>query len=118
MTFICGRCGGESIPGMFCRCFSTEEIGNIHQMLDLEHTAAKKAREAAVVQQATPLHNMAPASWDLVMADISKRDKFGLAKYGTRLQPHNGRDALIDVYQELLDAVVYMRSVIYERDGK
>jgi hypothetical protein len=57
-----------------------------------------------------------PAVWDLVLADIAERDRRGEAKYGTRLRPHNGRDALVDLYQELLDAVVYCRQAIYERD--
>lgn len=29
----------------------------------------------------------------------------------------NGRDALLDAYQEALDLVVYLRQVIYERDN-
>jgi hypothetical protein len=52
------------------------------------------------------------------MADMKARDKVGEAKYGRRLQPHNGRDALVDVYQELQDALVYCRQAIYERDHK
>jgi hypothetical protein len=56
--------------------------------------------------------------WDLVLADISARDQAGLAKYKTRLMPHNGRDALIDAYQEALDLVVYLRQAIFERDGE
>lgn len=68
--------------------------------------------------QPDPVHNELPAAWDLVLADIEKRDKFGEAKYGTRLQPHNGRDTLRDVYEEALDMVVYLRTLIYERDNK
>lgn len=59
-----------------------------------------------------------PAIWDLVLADMEARDRAGAAKYGIRLQPHNGRDALVDAYQEALDLVVYLRQAIYERDGK
>ena len=49
---------------------------------------------------------------------MEDRAEFGKAKYGMYLQPNNGRDSLIDTYQELLDAVVYIRSLIFERDGK
>ena len=65
--------------------------------------------------QPLPNHNHHPAVWDLVIEDIEKRDAYGVAKYNTRLQPHNGRDALRDVYEELLDAVVYIRQLMYER---
>lgn len=65
-----------------------------------------------------PEPNTHPVVWDLVMADMRQRDESGLAKYGTRLQPHNGRDALVDAYQEALDLVVYLRQAIAERDGR
>lgn len=72
----------------------------------------------ATIQQSPPVVTDHPAAWDLVAQDIAERDKFGLSKYGTRLQPHNGRDSMVDVYQELLDVVVYMRQMLYERDGR
>lgn len=75
-------------------------------------------RGSAVEQQTAPVKNSHPAVWDLVMADMKARDDFGASKYGTRLQPHNGRDGLIDAYQEALDLCVYLRLVIFERDGK
>ena len=68
--------------------------------------------------QPAPEKNHHPAVWDLVFLDMIERDKIGIAKYGTRLQPHNGRDFLVDGYQEILDLAVYWRGLIYERDGK
>lgn len=65
-----------------------------------------------------PIKNKHPAIWDLVLKDIKDRDEYGLKKYGTRLQPFNGKDGLVDLYQELLDAVVYIRQVIYEQENK
>jgi hypothetical protein len=38
-----------------------------------------------------------------VIADIRERREVGIGRYGTALQPHNGRDALRDLYEELLD---------------
>jgi hypothetical protein len=61
---------------------------------------------------------MEPAAWDFVMADMRSRDNMGAVKYGTRLQPYNGRDGLLDAYHEALDLVVYLRLALYERDGK
>jgi hypothetical protein len=54
--------------------------------------------------------------WELVIADMQERDQVGRARYGTPLQPFNGRDPLIDAYQEALDLVVYLRQAIEERD--
>lgn len=68
--------------------------------------------------QPPPQPNSKPAVWDLVIADMRQRDEHGTAHYGTRLQPHNGRDALVDAYQEVLDAAAYLRQVIFERDGQ
>lgn len=67
--------------------------------------------------QPAPKPNDNPAVWSLVIKDMADRDAFGYAKYGTRLQPGNGRDFLIDAYQEALDLVVYLRGAIYERDS-
>lgn len=68
------------------------------------------------VLQPDPVPNSLPAVWDLVIADMHRRDHVGRDRYATRLQPDNGRDALIDAYQEALDLAVYLRQVIYERD--
>jgi hypothetical protein len=54
----------------------------------------------------------------LVMEDLKARDKMGTDKYGTTLQTHNGRDPLLDAYQEALDLVMYLRQTLAERDGK
>jgi hypothetical protein len=71
-----------------------------------------------MAKQPKPVRNDMPASWDLVMVDIKKRDAFGEAKYGTRLQPHNGRDGLQDAYEEALDLVCYLRMCLFERDRR
>lgn len=68
--------------------------------------------------QPPPIVNNLPAVWDLVIADMQARDQEGRRKYGVPLQPFNGRDALVDAYQEILDAAVYLRQEIYERDKK
>lgn len=65
-----------------------------------------------------PKQNDLPAVWDLVRDDIADRDRSGFDKYGTRLQPNNGRNALRDAYQEALDLVVYLRQAIYEQENR
>ena len=69
-------------------------------------------------EQQNPVPSDHPAVWPLVITDMWKRDAFGERKYGTRLRPHNGRDALLDAYQEALDLCVYLRQALYERDGR
>lgn len=66
--------------------------------------------------QQDPVVNDKPCIQDLVIADIEARKQIGIERYGTVLQPYNGRDTLMDLYQELLDACNYIRQAIYERD--
>jgi hypothetical protein len=49
---------------------------------------------------------------------MKDRDRIGREKYGTPLQPHNGRDSLVDAYQEALDLCVYLRNEIEERKAR
>lgn len=67
---------------------------------------------------ATPEPEPQPGREDiypLVIADIQARVAAGREKYGTVLQSHNGRDALMDAYQEAIDLVMYLRQAIAER---
>lgn len=70
-----------------------------------------KAEPAPIKNDETPV-------WELAIADMRERNEIRFAKYGTRLQAHNGRNALVDAYQEALDLVVYLRQAIEETKGK
>ena len=70
------------------------------------------------VEQPAPVANDQPAVWPLVIMDMAARDQVGRARYGVPLQPHNGRDALRDAYEESLDLCAYLRQAIMERDGR
>lgn len=52
----------------------------------------------------------------LVLKDLQDRATAGKLKYGTTLKTGNGRDVLLDIYQELLDAAMYIRQQMAERD--
>ena len=54
----------------------------------------------------------------LVLSDIEARAEMGKMKYGTYLKSQNGRDALVDAYQEALDLVMYLRQELEERKHK
>lgn len=65
-----------------------------------------------------PIPNSSTPIWELVITDMRERDNVGCERYGTPLQANNGRDALVDAYQEALDLVVYLRQAIEERRCK
>lgn len=84
--------------------------------------------------QPDPIRNANPAVWlaviddvlettpegpvrDLLIKDMQDRDQWGRSKYGVPLQPNNGRDALVDLYQEFLDATVYIKQYLLENPG-
>ena len=46
-----------------------------------------------------------------ILTDLKARKKKGFESYGTALQAHNGRNALMDLYQEVTDGVQYARQV-------
>lgn len=53
-----------------------------------------------------------------VVEDLKSRAVVGVNKYGTELQTYNGRDALMDAYQEALDLVMYLKQALMERSGE
>lgn len=73
---------------------------------------------ALIVDQPAPVPTGGRPVWELVIEDMQARDHVGRQRYGMPLQAGNGRDALIDMYQELLDAAVYCRQLIAERNGR
>lgn len=68
--------------------------------------------------QPDPIKTNEPNIKDLVIADLQYRAEQGKEKYGVYLQPSNGRDPMIDLYQELVDAAMYARQELYKRYGK
>jgi len=67
--------------------------------------------------QPLPVPNDAPSVQSAVRADLDARERVGIERYGTPLQPNNGRDALRDAYEEALDLACYLKQAILERDG-
>lgn len=51
---------------------------------------------------------------DEVVKDIEERKRIGKEKYGTPLQPFNGRDCLRDAYEEALDLSIYLKQCLME----
>jgi len=57
-------------------------------------------------------------SWDTVIEDIRQREDFGYKKYGKYLDKNTDEDMLQHLYEELLDATVYIKTLINQRKIK
>ena len=68
-----------------------------------------------IQDQPSPIPNTSIPIVDLVMQDLQERKELGIKRYGTPLQAHNGRNSLVDAYQEALDLCIYLRQVIEEQ---
>lgn len=55
---------------------------------------------------------------DAVIDDLHFRRKVGILKYGTELETGNGRRALVDAYQEILDLALYIKQRLMEDDNE
>lgn len=66
--------------------------------------------------QPMPTANDLPFVHDVVAADIMARGELGKRRYGTKLQPFNGRNVLQDIYEELLDAACYIKQRMLEEE--
>lgn len=67
---------------------------------------------------ATPQPPPAPGRGSVVddlVTFLRSRREFGRRKYGTELQPFNGRDAYLDALQELIDLFAYLHQAQLER---
>ncbi len=62
--------------------------------------------------------NMAKNSWKYVIKDMKRRNKWGMKQYGVPLTTATNKDFLKETYEELLDAVVYLRSELQLRKPK
>ncbi len=51
-----------------------------------------------------------------IVEDMKERHALGISRYGTPLQTRNGRDSVMDAYQEVLDLRAYLEQTRLE-DG-
>jgi hypothetical protein len=65
--------------------------------------------------QALPEPNDRPVMHEVLIDLIRSRLAIGIERYGTGLQPMNGRDALRDQVEELIDAAVYTLQIRHEK---
>lgn len=72
---------------------------------------------AAATEQPDPMRGDS-AVLHHVINDLNARAEMGKERYGHYLETFNGRDALMDAYQEALDLCMYLRQVILEREAR
>ncbi len=74
----------------------------------------KKRGPSGIIEQVDPTQNNSEPVWDMVIRDMLSRKVAGLERYGTFLQAFNGRNPILDAYQESLDQAVYLRQMLEE----
>lgn len=52
-----------------------------------------------------------------VITDLQEREQVGIRRYGRTLETFNGREALLDAYEEVLDLAQYIKQVLMEDDA-
>jgi hypothetical protein len=92
----------------------------VPQFVSLDDTPAPSSPEPTkqrVGDQPLPLHHEGvPSIQDRLIRIIQGRAQVGVQRYGTTLQPFNGRDSLLDAFEESLDLTIYLLQVMDERD--
>ena len=58
--------------------------------------------------------SLGPIAYISLVKDLKDRAEMGFKKYGTYLRTNNGRDPQVDMYQELLDALMYSTQALLE----
>lgn len=53
--------------------------------------------------------------WPWLLARLEERVALGEERYGRRLTTQNGRDALLDAWEEAVDLVMYLTQMLMER---
>lgn len=93
----------------FCQhCLFSTEDEHEHRRHTAGHFKLPTEPEPPPTGEGTPIT-------ELVIEDLRRRNEAGTAKYGTPLRANNGRDPLVDAYQEALDLCQYLRQAIEER---
>lgn len=112
-------CGDSVVPveelhrvglAHFSDCEMNREGGDLTCTCGAAAVRAERDRNGAPM----PIPNDQPSIHDLVVKDVQDRKELGLRRYGSLLQTGNGRNALQDLYEELLDAACYARQRLAE----
>jgi hypothetical protein len=102
----------------------TKTCSNCHAFLnivieldDVKVILVEKPPQVGYIPEPPPIEGK-QVVLDKVIEDLKKRSEFGEKKYGTKLMTFNVRKLLIDLYQEILDAAVYIKQELMERESR
>jgi hypothetical protein len=87
-----------------------------HVATEASQEAPQPTKAGRKHDQPMPVVNDRPAVQDQLIVEIERRKKIGVERYGTLLQPFNGRSAIRDAFEESLDLTIYLRQVLAEQD--
>lgn len=62
-------------------------------------------------------HDVTPSARESFLTMLAEREQKGIATYGRTLQAFNGRDAVQDALEEVIDAFQYLVQIRIERDA-
>lgn len=85
-----------------------------YQQLCAEETRRKQVEKMNNTKQPAP-EGVGRDIGELVKQDVQSRIEKGISTYGEPLRAFNGRSAMQDLYEELLDACMYVRQALEER---
>lgn len=80
-----------------------------------DNYVASDVATPGISEQPMPPKGKGLSVQELVRRDLEEREKVGIERYRTALYPHNGRNALLDAYQECLDMACYLRQALEEQ---
>ena len=92
-------------------CYPKQYKDWIYDMSDSASDAWWEAEELRHKQEASRENS----TWREVEKDIRNREHAGVLKYGKFLTSYTTEDTLQHLYEELLDAVVYIKTEILKR---
>lgn len=88
--------------------------GEHYKMSGGMEEAIREEREQQALQFKSRVRDQKPTT-DLVIGDILQRHEMGLLKYGKFLSCRTDEDMLQHLYEELLDASMYIKTLIIQR---
>lgn len=100
------------------KTFHEEESADAYARLLDDRLSGKTAIATTATTARVTDNPSLPVVHDLLMGDLVKRRDHGIRKYKVPLRPFDGNDPEVEIYQELLDAVLYFRQKIYENYGR
>ena len=98
-----------------------EPTGNGAVVIDYVDKQITRAIKSAAVAETfsgfAPAHTFGETqTLSALLEDLHTRAEYGKGKYGVYLRTQNGRSAMLDLYQECADAVMYAAQAVLEGD--